>query len=207
MTDAIHIPTIPARPCGAVSAMRRPRRQRGLTLFEVLLAGAVIACMLGVFVGVSESLVSDSSKEQTVAVLRTLGSALQRYHDNHRGQWPSATLDHDRQTAMERCLAALRASPETDRMVDGLPGLKRVGEWYTILDGFGHEMVYVDPADTSPANAAWVHRFPHSRSNRPFVASAGEDGQFGDSSSLNLDITKLAADNLYSFEEYMEPTP
>lgn len=207
MHDAFHI-SIDSTGCptSAQGVVLRARpRQKGMTLFELLLTGAAISIVLSVFVGVSESLVSDSAKGQTAAVLRTLNGSLLRYHGAH-GVWPSASADQTKQTGMSRCLAALRTSPETERLVDGLPGLKRIGQWYTIVDGFGREMVYVDPKDTSEENMTWVRRFPRSRNDRPFVASAGEDGQFGVLASSNLDQSRLAADNLYSFE-YMELAP
>lgn len=194
----------------AQPAARKRRRKfrrgaRGMTLLELAIASAAIAGVLTVFVGVSESLVGDSANDQTLAVLRTLNVALNRYHREHH-TWPSATEPRQIDSPMGRCLAALRLSAATERLVADMPGLSITSHhWWTVNDGFGHPMVYVDPADPDPVNQRWVRRFQHSPKSRPFVASAGADGKWGDLSSDRPEDRTPVMDNRYSFE--LEPVP
>ena len=187
------------------AAPAQRRRAAGMTLLEILFVAGVISGLLSVFVGVSETLVSDSARNQTLAILRSLGRALVDYRQAH-GAYPSATEPKQMDTPMARCFAALRSSPATERIVNDIPDHPITPPRYsTVNDGFGNELVYVDPSDPAELNAQWVRRFPRSPMNRPFIVSAGEDGKFGDLTSSEPQGPRLSLDNLYSFE--LETTP
>jgi prepilin-type N-terminal cleavage/methylation domain-containing protein len=176
------------------------RSRAAMTLAEMLMALAVIALMLSGAVGVSEALVNDSADRQTSVSLRSLDRAMMRYQQRH-SIWPSSVEPHHIDTPMARCLASLRSSPETDRLVADLPGLSLTSAgFHTVHDGFGRPLVYVDPTDTSPDMARLVARFPRSPDGRPFVVSAGLDGQLGDWSSDDAMERGSTMDNLYSYD-------
>jgi type II secretory pathway pseudopilin PulG len=197
-------------PAADTSAIRDPRsaivpgpsalRAAGMTLLDLTVSLGVIAAMLTALVGVSDGLVNDSADQQTSTALRTLQQGLVRYHMRH-GVWPSSTEPRHIDTPIARCLAALKSSPETERLVADLPGLSLTAlGFHTVHDGFGRAMLYIDPNDTTPVTADLMKRFPRSPQGRPFIVSAGLDGEFGDWSS-DAPVQRAAAmDNHYSYD-------
>jgi type II secretory pathway pseudopilin PulG len=173
----------------------------GMSLLDTSIAAAVISIVLFGLCGVSDSLVSDSADRQTSQVLRTLARALDAYHQAHDA-WPSGSEPADIDTPMARCLAALRSSPATAAMVEDLPGQVTTDRGYlTLVDGFGRPMLYIHPADlvAQPDPAAdFSGRFARPADGRPFIISAGRDGDFGDLGSEEPDDRAAAADNLDS---------
>ena len=170
-----------------------------MTLLELSIAIVAIAAMLGVFVQVSDGLVNDSADRQTTETMRTLAQALGTYKNEH-GVWPS---HKDPDTPMARCIAALRSSPKTAHLVADLPGLTITpAGWLTVQDGWSRAMVYVVPSDAADDArvARWLTRLPTMQSDKPFIVSAGPDGQFGDRDSDDPAQTHALLDNHYSFE-------
>lgn len=180
--------------------MHPMRRVAGMTLLELVAAVVVITLVLGVLVGVSDALVNDSAQRQTLATLRTLNRCIEVFHQAH-GEYPGLGEPRHIKTAMGRCIADLRSSPTTGSLVADLPGLTYGADgWFTVVDGFGQPLLYVDPNAADPDAAATVKRFQTSPNLRPFVVSAGPDGQFGNLDSNDPQQRTLSADNLYSFD-------
>lgn len=175
-----------------------------MTLLELVAALVVISLVLGALVGVCNALANDSAQQQTLDTLRTLNKALGAYAVAHNA-YPDAAEPRHIDTPMARCIAALRASPSTERLVADLPGLTATADhWFTVYDGFGQPMRYIHPGDDSPQMAAQAKTFPRSPKGHPFVVSAGPDGQFGDVSSDDPQQRIFAADNLNSLDLEIE---
>lgn len=179
----------------------RPRNA-ALTGLEAMVSLSVITLVLGFFVMVSQSLVSTSKEQQTAQTLRQLSRSLTKYYRNH-GNWPSAVTPTPPNTPMARCMLALRGGPYTfDELATDLPGLTQTSDTrhFTVFDGYGHELTYVNPSEA----ASWAEaqrRFKPTRSDRPFFVSGGPDGQIGDLSAEPTDPKFIAAtDDIYSFD-------
>ena len=180
-------------------------RRRGMTLLDVALVLVAIAIVLSAAVSVCDALVNDSADRQTTATLMSLDNAMQLFNERHAA-WPSGSEPEFIDTPMARCVAALRSSPATDKLVTSLPGLSYTpGRWFTVHDGFGRVMMYVNPQDTHPEMVKQAGRFPRSPQSRPFIVSAGADGRFGDLSADDPALRFDVADNLYSYEQEVAP--
>lgn len=187
-------------PAAGLQSRRTPRSAAAMTLLELVAAMVVISLLLGALVGVCNALANDSAQQQTLETLRTLNKALGVYVLAH-GDYPAADEPHNIDTPMARCIAALRSSASTDRLVADLPGLTATVDYrFTVYDGFGQPIKYIHPGDDSPQMVALVKTFPRSPKGHPFVVSAGPDGQFGDVSSDDPQQRIFAADNLSSLD-------
>ena len=178
MNVKLHKPTpVLRKPRQRLTKSEVPRAaQPGMALTELLVAGVVIAAVLGALTVVSGSLRDDSARDRTDDTLTLLARAMSAYHAEHGADpLPQATPD---------ALAALFADPAASEHLADLALERDVNQRPILRDGFGQTLVYLTPTQRGAATGDFV--------------SAGPDRRFGDPFSPDPTVRRAAADNLYA---------
>lgn len=186
---------------------------RGVTLSETLVVVSAVAVLLTLLSLGMGGIRTELKREQAIALMRTLDSALGAYHEA-LGEWPAdlnpnpSALEYgarpasrkDDDASGQRVIDLMAHTPASRVVLETLPDILRektdratpsAGEWNTsVRDPWGNPLRCL--TSRSPL-------IPHrmavaANRNRPIFISAGPDGRFGFS-----DVS-AASDNIRSDE-------
>ena len=220
-----------------VYASRGRSAPGGFTMTELMIVIGIIVILVSMFAGVAG--LSDSGKRQkTKALLTKLAAIAQAYEAKTRREvdreeprldpqlpGPAADLDFYIGVFAEH----VRGVPGPDQMLNSIslqnydggepdPKITDDAGEPTIIDAWGNNIRYVpfnrNEDDPDRRNYTETDELPNY--SRPFFASAGPDGQWGNVrfferllagqsvADLDLPQARLAKDNLYSFDTRSE---
>lgn len=168
---------------------------RGVTIIEMLLVVAIIGLMTGLLLGGARKMKDTARDRRTRSILTTLSGIATEYEAQ-----TSSTVSNNPKSEQSILdfVAAVRQVPIANQM---LPNLGKdvvvrngSGTITSIVDVWGNPLRYAQ--FNSNGEIAELPNY-----NRPFFASAGPDGQFGQfGQSATPEEERQTEDNLYSYE-------
>jgi prepilin-type N-terminal cleavage/methylation domain-containing protein len=198
-------------------AFRSPHA-RGFTIIEVLVVVTVILILLAIGVSVSPVIQNAMGESKTKAMLRSADSLLQAAlaetdQTMNQGDGPVFQSVHElvefasRHDGLRTMLEAfgenLQKTGGTWRIIDGwkIPiHLMATDDHDTATDHDGGGPYEPLPTEAQGVNDNYQPDLPDLPRDRPYFASRGPNGYWGDHDSGNNTRQERAADNYYSFD-------